>query len=71
MDARQLIAEIVRCDPDAQAGTLLQDLDGWDSIMGVRLILRLEGVMGRELGEDEIDGLRSVGDVEALLKASA
>jgi len=67
MDARQLISEIVACDANAPVETELQALEGWDSIMAVRLIIRLEGVLGRELDEDEIDGLRSIGDVETLL----
>jgi acyl carrier protein len=72
MDARVLIAEIVRNSgvtcPD---NTLLADIDGWDSLKGVRLIVRLEEIVGRELSESDIEGLQSVGDLERLLKSSA
>lgn len=71
MNARQLLSEIVRCEPDPPADTPLQNLEGWDSIIGVRLVLRLEGILGRELGEDEIDRLHTVGDVENILKTGS
>ncbi|MGB3338263.1 MAG: acyl carrier protein [Devosia sp.] len=68
MNARDLIAELL---PDATAqfsdDTLLVDLDGWDSLKGVRFILRLEQAAKRELSEDEIETIISVGDVERLL----
>jgi acyl carrier protein len=72
MDARVLIKEIVRNSgvtfPD---DTLLADIDGWDSLKGVRLIVRLEEIVGRQLSESDIEALRSVGDLERLLKSSA
>lgn len=68
VSARQLIALITRRDtlicPDT---TLLNEIDGWDSLKGVRLVLRLEEITGRELLEGEIEGLQSVGDVDRIL----
>ena len=72
MNARALIAELTRRNPvTCQDNTLLADIDGWDSLKGVRLVLRLEEIVGRELSEDDIEGLQSVGDVERLLKSVA
>jgi len=72
MDARRLIAELTRKNVvTCLDNTLLADIDGWDSLKGVRLILRLEEIVGRELSEDDIEGLQSVGDVERLLKSRA
>jgi acyl carrier protein len=72
MDARMLIAEVVRKNSiNCSDSTSLADIDGWDSLKGVRLILRLEEIVGRELSEDDIEGLQSVGDVERLLKSGA
>jgi acyl carrier protein len=72
MDARRLIAELTRKNVvTCLDNTLLADIDGWDSLKGVRLILRLEKIVGRELSEDDIEGLQSVGDVERLLKSRA
>jgi acyl carrier protein len=36
----------------------------------VRLVVRLEGAIGRELEEAEIEGLKSVADVQRLLNDS-
>jgi acyl carrier protein len=70
MDARALIAEVLRQTAIAVADdTPLADIDGWDSLKGVRLVLRLEEISGRELSESQIEGLQAVKDVEDLLKA--
>jgi acyl carrier protein len=70
MQATELIAEVLRNNLSIPNGDIpLADLDGWDSLKGVRLVLRLEEIVGRELSEDDIERLRSVSDVEQLLKA--
>jgi acyl carrier protein len=72
MDARMLIAEVIRRSPvTCPDNTSLSDIDGWDSLKCVRLVLRVEEIVGRELSEDDIEGLQSVGDVERLLKSGA
>lgn len=72
MDARMLIAEIVRKANLAEPnGTLLADIDGWDLLKGVRLVLRLQEIVGRELSEDDIVGLQSIADVERVLQSGA
>jgi acyl carrier protein len=72
MDARALIAEIARRGavtyPDH---TLLADIDGWDSLKGVRLVLRLEEIVGQELSESDIENLQAVGDIERILRLGA
>jgi acyl carrier protein len=71
MQATELIAEVLRNSiPIPGADTPLAELEGWDSLKGVRLVLRLEEIVGRELSEDDIEQLRSVSDVERLLKAA-
>ena len=71
MDARELIAEVLRkgiiMPP---SNVLLADIDGWDSLKGVRLVLRLEEIVGRELSEDDIAKLQSIEDVDRLLKVA-
>jgi acyl carrier protein len=72
MDARMLLAAVIRKSAiSCLDNTLLADIDGWDSLKGVRLVLRLEEIIGRELSEDDIESLQSVGDVERLLKSGA
>lgn len=70
MDARALIAEITRRKAsDYSDDTLLSAFDNWDSLKGVRLVLRIEEIVGRPLSEQDIEGLRSIGDVSRLLGA--
>ena len=71
MHARELIAEVLRTNDLIPGGdVLLADIEGWDSLKGVRLVLRLEELVGRELSEDDIEKLQSVEDVDRLLKAA-
>jgi acyl carrier protein len=71
MHARELIAEVLRTSvPIPGDNVLLAHLEGWDSLKGVRLVLRLEEIVGRELTEDDIEKLQSVEDVDRLLKAA-
>lgn len=70
MQARELIAEILRTKAEIPPGEIpLAHIDGWDSLKGVRLVLRLEEIVGRELSEEDIEKLQSVDDVDRLLKA--
>jgi acyl carrier protein len=71
MHARELIAEILRTNASISGGdVLLANIEGWDSLKGVRLVLRLEELVGRELSEDDIAKLQSVEDVDRLLTAA-
>ena len=71
MDARKLIEEVLRKSTLIPSNDiLLAHLDGWDSLKGVRLVLRLEEIVGRELSEDDIEKLQSVEDVDRLLKVA-
>jgi acyl carrier protein len=71
MRATELLAEVLRSGVPIPEGDIpLAELAGWDSLKGVRLVLRLEEIVGRELSEDDIARLQSVGDVERLLKAA-
>jgi acyl carrier protein len=71
MRASELIADVLRSGVPIPDGDIpLAELEGWDSLKGVRLVLRLEEIVGRELSEDDIARLQSVGDVERLLKAA-
>jgi acyl carrier protein len=69
MDAGGLILELTQ-QAAPSADHALADLPGWDSLKMVRLVVRLEGAIGRELEEAEIEGLKSVADVQRLLNDS-
>lgn len=71
MEAGRLIAEITKADGAGLArATALRDLEGWDSVKMVRLVVSIEEVLQRELTEDELENLSTVGDVAQLLQKS-
>ena len=71
MDAWTLIADIVQQSlPPGTGDTPLQGITGWDSLKMVKMVLRLEELLDRELSEDELEGLQTVGDVTALMKVA-
>ena len=68
MKALELVSEIIKRPLSAaDAGVAFRDLDGWDSLKGVVLVLKLERALGRQLGESELETLASVNDVDRLL----
>lgn len=69
MDPRVLIKEISRSDvTDCADSTVLIEMENWDSLKSVRLILRMEEILGRSLSEADIEQLNSIGDIGRLLK---
>lgn len=63
------IAQVLACDPGAvpDESTPLTDVSGWDSLKHVRLVVGLEDLLGVELGPEEIEGIKTVGDVKDVL----
>ena len=70
MNARELLAEITRRTVLGDETTLLSNVDGWDSLKGVQLVLRIEQLIGRHLTENELERLQSIQDIDVLLKIS-
>jgi acyl carrier protein len=71
MEAGRLIAEITKVDPAILAlATPLSGIAGWDSLKMVRLVVRIEETIKRELNEAELERLCTVGDVARLLQAN-
>lgn len=50
------------------AGTTASDVDGWDSLAHIRLMLSVERAFKVHLTASEIGKLKSVGDLIALLE---
>lgn len=72
MDARQLLTQILAKDVGDLSGAIrLADLDGWDSLKTVRLVIALEGAIGKPLAESDIEGLKTVADIDHILAASS
>jgi acyl carrier protein len=68
MDIVELLQEVSgRPIRGLDSSLLLSKIAGWDSLAMVRLMVQLEQLLGRELAEDELGALMTVGDVQRLL----
>jgi acyl carrier protein len=69
MTASELVAEILKRPVNSfNRDQLLDQLPQFDSLALVNLVVRLEGVLGRQLTESEIEGVKTIGSIEDLLK---
>jgi acyl carrier protein len=79
MDDSQIYAELTRVfrdvfDDDSIEVTpklSAKDVDGWDSLMHIRLILTVEKAFKVKFSTSEIGKLANVGDLAALIKIRA
>lgn len=73
MDVLPQLTEVFRDtfdDPELvlSAGLSARDVDDWDSISHIRLIVAIEQEFGIKFGTREIDGLNNVGELAALIE---
>jgi len=76
MDEPQIYAELTRVFQDVfDEGPInvtpelsAQDVDGWDSLTHIRLILTVEKAFKIKFSTSEIGKLQNVGDLVALIK---
>ena len=66
--ARQFLAEATHCEPesipdDARIGRF----SAWDSLAHLRLIMRIEEQIGRQLDPGETVSIESLADITALI----
>lgn len=71
-DTLARITEVLRdvFEDDAlvvSAATTAADVDGWDSLMHVTLMMRLEAAFGVSFRSHEVTGLRNVGELVEML----
>lgn len=50
-----------------EAATMAQDVDGWDSLAHIRLIVSIEKAFGLRFSAAEISDLENVGEMAALV----
>jgi acyl carrier protein len=67
---QELMADILMCAPEdlPPESTPLRDIEGWDSLKHVQLVVRLEGRLGGRLTAEEIQGVVTLGDVARVLR---
>lgn len=69
----ELIAGILMCRPEAlpPVSTCLRDINGWDSLKHVLLVVGLEQHLQVKLTAEEIQGIVTLADVASVLKRKA
>jgi acyl carrier protein len=68
----QVFAEVFDEDSIRVTGELsAKDVDGWDSLTHIRLLLTIEKAFKIKFSTSEIGRLQNVGDLVALIKARA
>ena len=68
-EVRQTIADVI---DDANVGaisetTTAEDVEGWDSVQHVRILMALERNLKFRFSNDEIEKLKSVGDLVTVI----
>lgn len=64
------LGEVLVCDPAflPPNSTPLRDIDGWDSLKHVLLIVGLENKLNTKLTADEIQSMVTIADVAAVFR---
>ncbi|MFG0250564.1 MAG: acyl carrier protein [Phycisphaeraceae bacterium JB051] len=52
---------------ELEADTTAEDVDAWDSLMHVTLMLNLEKAFGIRFASSEVAGLKNIGELVALI----
>ena len=69
---KEIFADIFLRDDLVISPTLAaKDVDGWDSFKQIEIIISVEERFGVKFSSREIDNLRNVGDLAALVRAKA
>ncbi len=60
----ELLADVFDCDAeDLTPETVLEDLDNWDSMTKLSLIVLMDDEFGKQLKNDEIKAFKAIGDI--------
>ena len=66
---KAVLAEVLQVPPAIITDDLaMQDVDAWDSLKHMELIVSLENTFGLQLSFDEIVNMQSVGDIKRVLE---
>ena len=53
------------------AATSAEDVEGWDSVTNISLLVSIETQFGVKIRTDEMETLKNVGDMVALIQSKA
>ncbi|NUQ35063.1 MAG: acyl carrier protein [Planctomycetaceae bacterium] len=65
---QQVIGKVFEVDSaTVSARTVIRQLPGWDSLKHLKLIMAVETEFSRELTPEQIESLKTVGDIAAVI----
>ena len=69
-EVQEWIGDVLMCAPESlpPEHTPLSDIEGWDSLRHVSLILGLERKLNDKLTAEQIQGIVTLGDVASILR---
>jgi acyl carrier protein len=69
-ELNELMSGVLMCAPEALPAdsTPLRDVEGWDSLRHVLLIVTIENKVNSKLTAEQIRGIVTIGDVGQILK---
>jgi acyl carrier protein len=69
-DVQEWIADLLKCTPESlpAENAPLSEIDGWDSLRHLGLILGLEREINEKLTADQIKSIITLGDVAGILR---
>jgi acyl carrier protein len=69
-DVQEWIADLLTCTPESlpAENAPLSEIDGWDSLRHLGLILGLEREINEKLTADQIKSIITLGDVAGILR---
>ena len=66
---KELLAECLGCEVELlKEDVLLDELENWDSMNMLALIVLMDDEFGKELTREDINGFKNVGDVLAFME---
>lgn len=71
-ELREIMIDVFDVDDlEVTPATTAEDVEEWDSLSHVRLVVAVERKFGFKFKNSEIEGLKTVGDLANLIKAKA
>ena len=69
-EVQEWIADVLMCAPESLPAecTRLSEIEGWDSLRHVSLIVGLERKLNEKLTAEQIKGIVTLGDVAGILR---
>jgi acyl carrier protein len=69
-DLREIMIDVFDIDElELTTATTAEDIEEWDSLSHVRLVVAVERKFGFKFKNSEIEGLKTVGDLVTLIEA--